>query len=55
MLKPSVPPVRVVSEAGKKVKERKRHIVVNIMDNLLSDVVHAASIHDTKSGIMSAT
>lgn len=36
--------------AGKKVKGRKRHIVVDVMGNLLSVVVHAANIHDTKSG-----
>ena len=42
------------STAGKKVKGRKRHIVVDIMGNLLAVVVHAANIHDTKSGIMSA-
>ena len=35
----------------KKVKGRKRHIVVDIMGNLLAIVVHAANIHDTKSGI----
>ena len=35
---------------GKKVKGRKRHIVVDIMGNLLAVVVHAANIHDTKSG-----
>lgn len=38
----------------KKVKGRKRHIVVDTMGNLLSVVVHAANIHDTKSGIMPA-
>ena len=37
--------------AGKKVKGRKRHIVVDTMGNLLSITVHAANIHDTKSGI----
>jgi putative transposase len=37
--------------AGKKVKGRKRHIVVDIMGNLLSIVVHAANEHDTKAGI----
>jgi len=37
--------------AGKKVKGRKRHIVTDTMGNLLSAVVHAANIHDTKSGI----
>jgi putative transposase len=37
--------------AGKKVKGRKRHIVVDTMGNLLSISVHAANIHDTKSGI----
>jgi len=36
---------------GKKVKGRKRHIVTDVMGNLLSVVVHAANIHDTKSGI----
>jgi putative transposase len=35
----------------KKIKGRKRHIVVDIMGNLLAVVVHAANIHDTKSGI----
>jgi len=37
--------------AGKKVKGRKRHIVVDTMGNLLAVCVHAANIHDTKSGI----
>jgi transposase len=37
--------------AEKKVKGRKRHIVVDVMGNLLAAVVHAANIHDTKSGI----
>ena len=37
--------------AGKKVKGRKRHIVVGTMGNLLAICVHAANIHDTKSGI----
>ncbi len=36
---------------GKKVKGRKRHIVVDTMGNLLAVYVHAANIHDTKSGI----
>jgi len=35
----------------KKVKCRKRHIVTDTMGNLLAVVVHAANIHDTKSGI----
>ena len=30
---------------------RKRHIVVDTMGNLLAVVIHAANIHDTKSGI----
>ena len=37
--------------AEKKVKGRKRDIVVDTMGNMLSVVVHAANIHDTKSGI----
>ena len=47
-----LPRVRsAVSTGEKKVKGRKRHIVVDVMGNLLSIVVHAANIHDTKSGI----
>lgn len=38
----------------KKIKGRKRHIVVDIMGNLLAVRVHAANIHDTKSGIWPA-
>ena len=38
-------------DGGKLVKGRKRHIVVDILGNLLAVVVHAANIHDTKSGI----
>ena len=38
----------------KKTKGRKRHIVVDTMGNLLAVVVHAANIHDTKSGILPA-
>jgi putative transposase len=38
----------------KKVKGRKRHIVTDTMGNLLSITVHAANIHDTKSGITPA-
>ena len=42
-------------DGGKKVKGRKRHIVVDTMGNLLAISVHAANIHDTKSGITPAT
>ena len=38
-------------DGGKKIKGRKRHIVVDTQGNLLAIVVHAANIHDTKSGI----
>ena len=34
----------------KKVKGRKRHIMTDIMGNLLVVKVHAANIHDTMSG-----
>ena len=44
----------MASTGGKKIKGRKRHIVVDTMGNMLSVVVHAANIHDTKSGINSA-
>ena len=37
---------------GGKTKGRKRHIVVDTMGNLLAAAVHAANIHDTKSGIL---
>ncbi len=36
----------------KKTKGRKRHIAVDTMGNLLSVVVHAANIYDTKSEIL---
>jgi len=36
--------------AEKKVKGRKRHIVTDIMGNILKVVVHAANIHDTIAG-----
>lgn len=39
---------------GEKTKGRKRHIVVDTMGHLLAVVVHAANIHDTKSGIQAA-
>ena len=34
----------------KKVKGRKRHIITDIMGNMLIVKVHAANIHDTMSG-----
>lgn len=37
---------------GGKTKGRKRYIVVDVMGNLLSVIVHAANIHDTKAGIL---
>lgn len=40
--------------AGKKIKGRKRHIVVDTLGNLLAVKVHAANIHDTKSGVKPA-
>lgn len=36
---------------GEKTKGRKRHIVTDIMGNLLAVHVHAANIHDTKGGV----
>ena len=39
---------------AKKIKGRKRHIVVDSLGNLLSVVVHAANLHDTKAGILAA-
>ena len=38
-------------DGGKKIKGRKRHIAVDEMGNLLAIAVHAANIHNTKSGI----
>ena len=39
---------------GEKTKGRKRHIVVDVLGCLLSVNVHAANVHDTKSGIIVA-
>ena len=36
------------------MKGRKRHIVTDTMGNLLAINVHAANVHDTKSGIKPA-
>ena len=36
--------------AEKKVKGRKRHIITDIMGNVLAVDVHAANIHDTVGG-----
>lgn len=36
-------------DGGKKVKGRKRHIIVDILGNLLHVSVHAANTHDTKA------
>jgi putative transposase len=47
-------PMTGASTAGKKIKGRKRHIVVDTMGNLLAVSVHAANIHDRKSGISPA-
>nr|WP_267248014.1 transposase [Streptococcus sp. Marseille-Q5986] len=41
-------------DGGKKVKGRKRPILVDTMGNLLDVLVHAAHLHDTKSGILVA-
>ena len=41
-------------DGGKKIKGRKRHIAVDTLVNLLSVMVHAANIHDTKAGIFVA-
>ena len=41
-------------DGSKKVRGRKRHIVVDTKGNLLDMVVHAANLHDTKSGILVA-
>jgi len=42
-------------DGGKKVNDRKHHIVIDTMGNLLAISVHAANVHDTKSGINPAT
>ena len=43
--------MNVALMAGKKIKGRKRHIVVDSQGHLLGVVVHAANLHDTVSGI----
>ena len=45
--------IKVLMEV-KKIKGRKRHIAVDTLGNLLSVVVYAANIHDTKAGIFVA-
>ncbi len=47
-------PVKNGALMGEKTKGRKRHIVVDTLGCLLAVVVHAANIHDTKSGILPA-
>ena len=42
------------STGEKKVKGRKRHIVTDVMGNLLAVEVHAANIHDTVFGLVPA-
>ncbi|MBA4850514.1 IS5 family transposase [Emticicia sp. BO119] len=36
-------------DGGKRVKDRKRHIVTDTLGNLLAVKVHAANVHDSKS------
>ena len=43
-------PKNAVLTGGKKVKGRKRHIITDILGNLLCVIVHAANIHDTIAG-----
>ena len=45
---------RTWNRRREKTRGRKRHIVVDTMGNLLAVMVHAANIHDTKSGILAA-
>ena len=40
---------RIGIDGGKKTKGRKRHLVVDILGNLLHVQVHAANEHDTKA------
>ena len=49
--RPLVPTMSVELMAGKKIKGRKRHIVVDTHGHLLGVTVHAANLHDTASGI----
>lgn len=35
-------------DGNKKINGRKRHIVVNTMGNIVSNIVHPANIHDSK-------
>ncbi|QCN93608.1 transposase [Ethanoligenens harbinense] len=45
------PQARNTALTERKTKGRKRYIAVDMMENLLAVVVHAANIHDTKLGI----
>ena len=46
--------MKSAASMAEKAKGRKRHAVIDTMGNLLGIVVHAANIHDTKSGILAA-
>src|SRR5690606_28741261 len=35
-------------DGNKKIKGRKRHIVVDTMGNIITNVVHVANVHDSK-------
>ena len=53
ILKASKPQPALKDEVstGEKTKGRKRHIITDVMGNLLAIVVHAANIHNSKAGI----
>ena len=40
----------IVAMMEEKTKGRKRHIVTDIMGNILAVHIHAANVHDTKGG-----
>ena len=46
--------MKSAASTAEKTKGRKRHAVVDTMGNLPGVVVHAANIHDTKTGILAA-
>ena len=35
-------------DGNKKIKDRKRHLVVDTMGNIVTNIVHVANIHDSK-------
>jgi putative transposase len=49
-VKATVPAEERGFEGGKKIKGRKRHIVTDLLGNILAMLVHTANFHDMTHG-----